>query len=69
MHPFVWAKQHGDLTEIYEIKKLNQGLPGGPVIKYLPPNVGDMSSIPGVELRFPHTSRQLSLSDQIQPDK
>ena len=51
-----------DLTEIYEIKKLNQGLPGGPVVKYLPPNVGDMSLIPGVELRFPHTSGQPSLS-------
>ena len=64
----IWACTHscgsnnmGDLTEIYEIKKLNQGLPGGPVVKYLPPNVGDMSLIPGVELRFPHTSGQLCL--------
>ena len=30
-----------DLTEIYEIKKLNQGLPGGPVVKYAPPRAGD----------------------------
>ena len=30
-----------DLTEIYEIKKLNQGLSGGPVVKYSPPYAGD----------------------------
>ena len=31
----------GDLTEIHEIKKLNQGLPRGPVVKYPPPGAGD----------------------------
>ena len=31
----------GDLTEIYEIKKPNQGLLGGPVVKYPPPRAGD----------------------------
>ena len=30
-----------DLTEIYDIKKLSLGLPGGPVVKYAPPGAGD----------------------------
>ena len=47
----------GDLTEIYETKKLNQGLSGGPVVKNLPPSVGDTSSIPGPELKFAQAAR------------
>ena len=49
----------GELTEICEIKKMNQGLSGGPVVKNLPPSVGEMSVIPGPELRFPHAERQI----------
>ena len=47
----------GDLTEIYETKKLNRGLSGGPVVKNLPPSVGDTSSIPGPELKFAQAAR------------
>ena len=49
----------GDLTEIYEIKKLNRGLSGGPVVKSLPPSVGDMSLIPSPELKFTQAVRQI----------
>ena len=33
-----------------------QDFPGGPVVKNLPFNAGDVSSIPGQETRIPHTS-------------
>ena len=52
----------GDLTEIYEIKKLNRGLSGGPVVKNLPLSVGDMSLTPGPELKFTQAVRQIKNS-------
>ena len=35
--------------------------PGGPVVKNLPCNAGDMSSIPGRGNKTPHAAEQLSL--------
>ena len=38
-----------------------RGFPGGPVIKNLPLNAGNVDSIPGWGTRFPHAMGQLSL--------
>ena len=35
--------------------------PNGPVVKNLPPNAGDVGSIPGRGTKIPHASGQLSL--------
>ena len=37
------------------------GFPGGPVVKNLPSNSGDVGSIPGQGTKIPHTTGQLSL--------
>ena len=37
-----------------------RGLPGGPVVKNLPSNAGDMGSIPGGGTKIPHAVGQLS---------
>ena len=34
--------------------------PGGPVVKNLPYNAGDMGSIPGLGTKIPHSGEQLS---------
>ena len=34
--------------------------PGGPVVKNLPPNAGDMGLIPGQETNIPHAVGQVS---------
>ena len=39
----------------------NRDLPGGPVVKNLPSNAGDMGSIPGRGIKIPHAVGQLSL--------
>ena len=44
-------------------QKLNlRNFPGGPVVKNLPCNAGDVSSIPGQGTKIPHAPGQLSLS-------
>ena len=35
--------------------------PGGPVVKNLPPNAGDLGLIPGWGTKIPHVTGQLSL--------
>ena len=35
--------------------------PGGPVVKNLPSNTGDVGSIPGWGTKIPHATGQLSL--------
>ena len=35
--------------------------PGGPLVKNLPCNAGNVGLIPGLETKIPQTSRQLSL--------
>ena len=37
-----------------------KGFPGGPVVKNLPSNAGDMGSIPGQGTKIPHAAGQLS---------
>ena len=37
-------------------------IPGGPVVKNPPSNVGDMGAIPGRGTKIPHAAGQLSLS-------
>ena len=37
-----------------------RGFPGGPVVKNLPSNAGDMASIPGWGTKIPHDAGQLS---------
>ena len=34
--------------------------PGGPVVKNLPPNAGDIGSIPGRGTKIPHATEHLS---------
>ena len=43
------------------VKKKRQDFPGGPVIKNLPCNEGDVGSIPGQGTKIPHALEQLSL--------
>ena len=43
------------------VKKNKQDFPGGPVIKNLPCNAGDVGSIPGQGTKIPHALEQLSL--------
>ena len=33
--------------------------PGGPVVKNMPANTGDMSSVPGLGTKIPHATEQL----------
>ena len=39
---------------------MSQDIPGGPVVKNLPCNAGDMSLIPGTGIKIHHVLRQLS---------
>ena len=41
--------------------KQNQDFPGGPVVKNLPSNAGDVGSSPGRGTKIPHAKGQLSL--------
>ena len=43
-----------------ESEKGSQDLPSGPVVKNLPCNAGDASSIPGRGTKIPHVSGQVS---------
>ena len=42
------------------VKNLQGNFPGGPVVKNLPYNAGDTSSIPGQGTKIPHATGQLS---------
>ena len=44
----------------FNLKFKNWDFPGGPVVKNLPCNAGDASSIPGQGTRIPHTMEPLS---------
>ena len=45
------------MTDIFALKKKNNKvLPGGPVVKDLPPNVGDEGLIPGRETKISHAA-------------
>ena len=46
---------------LFLIKESLWDFPGGPVVKSLPCNAGDMSSIPGGGTKTPHDKKQLSL--------
>ena len=37
-----------------------QGFPGGPMVKNLPCNAGDLGLIPGQRTKIPHATEQLS---------
>ena len=43
------------------IRNLYRDFPGGPVVKNLPSNAGNRSSIPGQGTKIPHAMGQLSL--------
>ena len=43
------------------VKGIGEGLPGGPVVKNLPYNAGDVGSIPGQGSKILHATEQLSL--------
>ena len=44
------------------------GFPGGPVVKILPCNTGDLGLIPGQGTKIPHASEQLTLhATSIEP--
>ena len=45
-------------TKVY-LKK-TRDFPGGPVVKNLPSNTGDISLIPGFGTKIPHAAKQLS---------
>ena len=42
-------------------KKVNMDFPGGPVVRNLPANVGEVGSIHGLGTKIPHAVGQLSL--------
>ena len=42
------------------LKKQCWDFPGGPVVKNLPSNAGDVGSIPGQGTKIPHAAGQLS---------
>ena len=42
-------------------KIMHRDVPGGPLVKNLPSNSGDVGSIPGVGTKLPHAVGQLSL--------
>ena len=46
-------------------------IPGGPMVKNLPSNAGDMDSIPGLGTEIPYATGQLSLCTAMreQPNK
>ena len=44
----------------FSLKDGSEGLPGGPVVKNLPSNAGDMGSVPGGGTKIPHAVGQLS---------
>ena len=44
----------------FKKKSLWMDFPGGPVVKNLPANAGDMGSIPGLRTKIPHALGQLS---------
>ena len=51
---------------LYTLVRLNKNtwlgdFPGGPVVKNLPWNAGDIGSIPGQGTKIPHATKQLSL--------
>ena len=53
---------HLEPEQLYLFKTKDSGdFPGGPVVKNLPCNAGDMSSIPGRGNKTPHAAEQLSL--------
>ena len=43
------------------IEQMGRDFPGGPVVKNLPSNAGDVGSIPGRGTKIPHAVGQLSL--------
>ena len=52
---------HKILSPIKSMIKIeNRGFPGGPVVKNLPYNAGDVGSIPGRGTEIPHAMGQLS---------
>ena len=59
------------LKEVKKImgKKLNKtrDFPGGPVVKNLPSNAGDVGSIPGRGTKIPHAVGQLSSHTTPEP--
>ena len=42
-------------------RTMHRDFPGGPVVKNLPSNAGDVGSISGQETKIPHAAEQLSL--------
>ena len=47
-------------ARVQQRTKQSQDFPGGPMVKNLPYNAGDMGSIPGQGTKIPHAGEQLS---------
>ena len=62
----LWYQQNSQVgvsrekTAFPPLKTSFGDFPGGPVVKNLCSNAGDMGSIPGQETKIPHTGGQLS---------
>ena len=52
-------KKKGTQETAYQVSEFGD-FPGGPVVKNLPSNAGDVGSIPGQGIKTPHSKGQLS---------
>ena len=50
-----WKQPRCPMTD-KQMKKLWQAFPGGPVVKNLPSNAGDMGSVPGQVTKMPYAT-------------
>ena len=59
----MYSQPHGQAridNSIMSLKKCCGDFPGGPVVKNLPPNSGDMGLVPGWGTKIPHAAGQLN---------
>ena len=56
-----WYCRCAQFLPTYKSKECSQDFPGGPVVKNLPHNAGDVDSIPGQGTKISHGCRQVSL--------
>ena len=61
----VFWKSCGAWNSMFWFKKPWKDFPGGPVVKNLPCNAGDLGSIPGRETKILHAKEQLSFCAKI----
>ena len=50
----------GNSLKTWRLNNILRDFPGGPVVKNLPYNAGDLGSIPGQRTKIPHATGQLS---------